>query len=90
MANFIKKALDNTVYSPKDGVLYWRERIFLNSSLVLILLGAVAVSIGVIKALKEKHPLLALIDAIAYQILLFIFFNRSLKLPIRILLFLVG
>ena len=80
----IKSILNNTVYTAKDGIQYWREKIFLSIVLVLIVAGALAVVAGIYLSIKLDFWLIAIIDIIAYVLLVFIFINRTLALIYRI------
>ena len=84
MINWIKLKLNNTVFKPKDGLPYWREKIFLNLVLALIIVGGIATIIGIRMAIMENIISIIIIDTLAYLIIVSIFFKRVASLKIRI------
>lgn len=83
MTQFIKELINNTKYAPKDGLLFWREKIFQYIVLVLIIFGGLSFIIGLYISIRDNVLSIIIIDTIAYLFLLTLIFKKPIPLIIR-------
>jgi signal transduction histidine kinase len=87
----LEKRLRSVPIGEHDGLEFWRQKIYYFVSLALVIFGFIAYIPSV--ALSFYHDLwqVALLDTIAYSLLLVLFFGRSIPFTIRVfaLLFII-
>jgi len=76
--------LDNREFSVEDGLSYWREKIFNGLMLVFIIFGSIAMIPNIIASIDANAHLITFTNIIIYVAILFIFYNRSIPLKIKI------
>lgn len=85
----IFKYLFRTETPTDDTIQYYRERIFNLISFTFLVTGLFAVIAGIFASIKYEMYSIAVFDALAYVLLLFIHFNRRASLLIRKILLMI-
>ncbi|MCL4549657.1 MAG: HAMP domain-containing histidine kinase [Bacteroidetes bacterium] len=68
---------------PRDGLLYWREKILLYIIYVIIVFASIAYIPSIILSVSTELWLAAIVDTVAYVFLLYLFFSKSLSVSTR-------
>lgn len=74
---------------PEDGIVYWREKLVLAVIFVMVRLAAVAYIPSVILAVKADLIDIAIIDTIAYIIIIYLYVKRDLSVNTKSIVLLV-
>lgn len=76
--------IDNREYTANDGLAYWRERIFNGLMFVILFFGTIAIIPNIIASIVSKTHLITITDSLIYGCILFLFYNRKLKLRYKV------
>ena len=76
--------IDNREFTKNDGLAYWRERIFNGLMFSILFVGSLAMIPNIIASAISKTHLITITDSIIYVSILFLFYNRKMKLNWKI------
>ncbi len=88
LISYFGSKLQPTQFSREDGLAYWREKIFLYLSPLLVILGLIAYIPSVLVSIKYHLTTVVILDSVVYGLVIINCVYRSLKLRYRTYFFL--